>query len=176
MVSSLHDGVLARVGDVARSRRLHLDEPDDLDVLVAACRGETDLPRFDAVISIVALPRFADVDEVARAVHGLLEPGGVVHLVEPVAHIGATARFRATLWAGNPKAQGHHLERDIPFAFRSNDLLITDLERITMPTRSWPLCRFIDARARREAPFGSLPGDLAPRSDVQAAPAQGVRA
>ena len=151
--------VFGRVAGIPRDRRLELDDPDDLAVPVAACNGAADLPTFEAAVSIVALPRFADVDAVARALRGLLVPGGIVHLVEPVRHVGTTARLRATWSSTNPVVRGFHLERDIPLAFRSNDLLITDLERINMPTRTWPLRRFIDARARREAPLGTLPGD-----------------
>lgn len=167
VVSACRDAVNARLEGTPRDRRLDLDDPGALDLLVAACRGEQSLPSFDAITSIVALPRFADVDAVARAVYRLVEPGGVVHLVEPVSHVGPMARFRATCWSVRPETRTHHLERDVPYAFRSNALPITDLERIAMPTRTWPLRRFIDARARREVPFGSLIGDVTSGRDLQ---------
>jgi hypothetical protein len=41
--------------------------------------------------------------------------------------------------------------RDLPLAVRAGGFVVTDLERITMPTPLWPLRWFVDACARPRA-------------------------
>lgn len=149
LVAVRREAIAARVADLDPSRVLDLAQGSAAGLVLAAGSGATDLPDFDAIVSVVALPRFADVGLAALGMLRLLDPRGVLHLIEPVGHLGAIARARATWWASIAPWRESHLARDIPDVLRSNDLIITDLERLTMPTRTWPLRLFIDARARR---------------------------
>lgn len=159
VVEQRHEVLVSRLGQGTRSV-LDLDEPGAVDLVEAAGVTTATLPRFDAVISAVALPRFADLGLAAHGLYRLLEPGGELWLIEPVAHVGALARLRATWWSASRLTRGHHLEREVPLALRSTGFTITDLERFSMPTKIWPLRLFIEARARRELPI-DLVNDLA---------------
>jgi hypothetical protein len=131
---------------------LDLDDPGAVAAVAAAGRLAGTPPSFDAIVSAAVLPRLPDLGLAVRGFTRLLRPGGVAWLIEPVSHVGHLARLQATCWASTPFARGQHLERDLPLAFRSGGFIISDLERFLMPTRTWPLRRFIQARARFEVP------------------------
>lgn len=158
-VERRHQVLVTRLGRGARSL-LDLDEPGAVDLVDDAGRTAGAVPRFGVIISAVALPRFADLGFAAHGLYRLLEPGGELWLIEPVAHVGALSRLRATWWSGSRLTRGHHLEREVPLALRATAFTITDLERFSMPTKIWPLRRFIEGRARRELPI-DLATDLA---------------
>lgn len=119
---------LAKAGAPGTDRRLH--------------------ERYDAIVSVAALPTFADLPLAVRGMAALLAPDGWLHVVEPVGRPGWSGVLDASLGSLLPSARGLHLGRDIPLAVRTEGLLITDLARFTMPTWMWPLRSFVAGRAR----------------------------
>jgi hypothetical protein len=119
-------------GDVARHRRL-LGPPASsvLGRLVAA------LPASDehTVVLVGALCREPDLDAAVARMRAELPPEGRVVFLEHVGRPGIRGRLQAL--GGAPFARlpwGCHVDRDVPAAFRRNGFVVTDLERITMPT------------------------------------------
>lgn len=85
------------------------------------------------VVSLAALPAFADLPQALRRVAAELAFDGTFLFVEPCAAPGWRNLLRATLVAGSPTVSGLHVHRDIPAAIRAAGLCITDLERFDVP-------------------------------------------
>ena len=78
-----------------------------------------------------------------------LDPNGWLHVIEPTAGRSSLARAQRV---SSPVAQlrtGWHLGRDIPGALRGAGLVVTDVERFSMPVSSTILQPWVQARARR---------------------------
>jgi SAM-dependent methyltransferase len=108
--------------------------------------------RVDVILSVAALVAVPDLPLALRGIARLLEPDGRLRFVEPVSRPGLAGMLAATAGAALPAVRGQHLGRDLLFALRAAGLLVTDLERFTMPTLLWPLRSFVDGSAR---PSGS---------------------
>lgn len=95
----------------------------------------------DQLVTVGALCTASDLDVEARALRGALAPGGRLLFLE---HVGRTGVF-GLLHRGSDRVyavapMGCHVDRDVPAALRRAGLLITDLERCTMPS-AIPLLR-----------------------------------
>ncbi len=131
---------------------LTLGSPDaDAEVHEAALVARTDQvePRYDAVVSIAALVGFADAGLAVRGIDHLLRPEAPFVFVEPVAVPGWRGIIEASVGSHLRAVRHRHVARDIPLAVRSAGLIITDIERFTMPSSTWPLRPFVDATACR---------------------------
>lgn len=107
---------------------------------------------FDHVVSTAWLASVEDVDaEVARLVTHL-EPDGWLHVLEPTLGVGATARAQRLAATVGARRTGWWVDRDVPAAIRRAGLVITDLERFSMPVPSPVLQPWVAARARRRGP------------------------
>ena len=142
-------------------RRVHLLAGLESDVLdlsqpdgacrgaLRAARGADVERRYDRILSVAELVRFPDLVQALTGIDRLLADDGELILVEPVHHPGPAATVLASVWAFHPAVAHVHVERDLGLAVRTVGLVVTDLERFTMPTAVWPLRLFVHARARR---------------------------
>jgi hypothetical protein len=139
---------------------LDLSRPGALELVLAA--GDPASPggapdaAYGAVLSVGALVAVADLPRALRGVGRLLTPTGRFRFVEPVGRPGWGGIVAASAGSRLRPLRGQHLGRDLPLAVRANGFVVTDLERITMPTPLWPLRWFVDACARPRA--GMVPG------------------
>jgi hypothetical protein len=117
-------------------------------VLAAGAPGAGPGSVYEVVVSIGALVAVADLPQALCGVLHLLTPGGRFRFVEPVGRPGWGGILAASAGTLLRPVHGQHLGRDLPLAVRTHGFLITDLERITMPTPLWPLRSFVDACAR----------------------------
>jgi hypothetical protein len=105
------------------------------------------------VLSVAALVAVADLPLALRGVERVLDPDGRFLFVEPVTHPGWAGVLAASAGSVLAPVRTQHLGRDVPLAVRRSGLIITDLERFTMPTVVWPLRSFVDGCARPRAGF-----------------------
>jgi SAM-dependent methyltransferase len=105
------------------------------------------------VLSVAALVAVADLPLALRGVERVLDPDGRFLFVEPVTHPGWAGVLAASAGSVLAPVRTQHLGRDVPLAVRRSGLIITDLERFTMPTAVWPLRSFVDGCARPQAGF-----------------------
>jgi hypothetical protein len=142
---------------LARGRVLDVGSPSGRDLLVRTVRaaggpiddGPDAAGAYDTVVSVAGLVRFPDLVAALRGVERLLAPEGVLLLAEPVGRPGPVGLVVASAGSLLPPVRGAHLARDVPAAVRAAGFLMTDLERITMPTAVWPLRHLVQARALR---------------------------
>ena len=95
----------------------------------------------DELVAVGALCALADADEGAVALRDALAPAGRLHFLEHVGRPGALGvlqKLSDPLWSASPL--GCHVDHDIPAALRRAGLLVTDLERCTVPS-AIPLLR-----------------------------------
>lgn len=132
---------------------LSLPEPRNL-VRTALADGVGDDigGRYDAVVSVAGLARFADLYAAVTVIADLLAPNGMLFAVEPGYRPGAVAVVAASLGALLPPARGVHLARDLPATVRAAQFTVTTTERFTMSTPVWPLRPFVHLAAQRPAP------------------------
>ena len=132
----------------ARLRRRALDAPIEVDVLdaslfeLAAARA-----TFDTVISVLQLSREDDLDAALRAVRALLPSDGRLLFLEPTIERGFTGRVQHLLGPATQLTSGRRPDRDITGSARAAGLVVTDCERLTMPTL-WPFRAFAEGVAR----------------------------
>lgn len=107
------------------------------------------------MVSVAGLARFADLGAAIAAAATLVEPGAQWWLCEPGYRPGLLPMVAASVGVLLPPARGVHLARDLPAALRHHDLVVTDVERFTMPTLLWPLRPFVQLRAVPAASLGS---------------------
>ena len=141
--------------DRAEGRVLVVDERDPATV------GPDEGP-FDSVVSTFALCRVDDLDATLEAVGRLLAPDGQLLFLEHVPPPGWRRHARravAGAWAA--VAGGCHFDRDVPQAARRAGLVVTELERFTMPTAVWPLRTCAEGSARRTRRTRNLAGGAA---------------
>jgi SAM-dependent methyltransferase len=163
------DRLTATAADLG-GRVLDLGDPETLTRVLAAGRGtERDPglrgPNAEAgvepdpsgpvavVLSVAALVAVADLPLALRGIERVLHPDGRFLFVEPVTHPGWGGVLAASAGSVLAPVRGQHLGRDLPLAVRRSGLIITDLERFTMPTAVWPLRSFVDGCARPRAGF-----------------------
>lgn len=84
----------------------------------------------------------ADLDAAVAALVARLAPGGRLHVVEPT---------RSPARATPAHHQGWFLDRDLPAALRRHALVLTDLERFSMPVSPSFLRPWVQGRARLRA-------------------------
>jgi hypothetical protein len=113
---------------------------------------------FDDVVSVLGLPRFADLATTIATVVAA-SPDATLRVIEPVQRPGALSTAAAPVAARLPALIGTHLNRDVPSAVRACGLTIVSIERFTMPTVLWPLRSFAQVVAWRIEPTD---GDHAP--------------
>jgi hypothetical protein len=113
---------------------------------------------FDDVVSVLGLPRFADLATTIATVVAA-SPDATLRVIEPVQRPGALSTAVAPVAARLPALIGTHLNRDVPSAVRACGLTIVSIERFTMPTLLWPLRSFAQVVAWRIEPTD---GDHAP--------------
>jgi len=128
---------------------LDIGAPDGRDLLRRTLEGEVTVDRFDAVVSVAGLVRFADLAAAWRAIEVLLAPGGVVAAIEPVGVPGFPATLLASAGALLPAVRGVHVQRDVVGAQRAAGFIALDLARFDLPTRDWPLRHWVSLRGRR---------------------------
>jgi len=95
----------------------------------------------EQIVTVGALCAAGDVDAQAQALRRALTPGGRLLFLEHVGRTGVLGllhRGSDPLYAAAP--MGCHVDRDVPAVLRRAGLLITDLERCTMPS-AIPLLR-----------------------------------
>jgi hypothetical protein len=116
--------------------------------------GPAEVPQpgsFHAIVSVAALVHFADLPLALRGMCYLLHPEGELRLLEPIARPGVAslALASATGAAGRwlPAVRALHLHRDVPPAVRAEGLVISHIERFTMPTTVWSLRHWMQATA-----------------------------
>jgi hypothetical protein len=110
---------------------------------------------FDDVVSVLGLPRFADLGTTLASVVAA-SPDATLRVIEPVQRPGALSTAAAPVAARLPALVGTHLNRDVPSAVRACGLTIVSIERFTMPTLLWPLRSFVQAVAWRIEPTDGL--------------------
>lgn len=104
---------------------------------------------FDHIVSTAWLAAVDDVEGEVRRLLAHLEPGGWLHVLEPTLGIGATARAQRMAATVGADRTGWRIDRDVPAAIRRAGLVITDLERFSMPVPSLVLRPWVAGRARR---------------------------
>lgn len=105
--------------------------------------------RFATVVSLIRTPLVADLDRFLRTLFDLLEPEGVLLMLEPVRRDGRLGRALALGSRLGRAAGGLHLDRDLPAELRDRGMVVTDLTRFEVPTVSAPLRPFVELAARR---------------------------
>ena len=173
----------------AVGRLLDLAEPGALARVLAAGRaadstGEpadhepTDHEPADTYETIVSTCRLIDVADLPAAVagmHRLLAPGGTIRLVEPVNRPGVSGLLSSSVGALLPAVGGLHLGRDVVRTVRADGLTVADLDRFVVPTRVWPLRRFVELSAIVvERPPPTVPVDAESQPEVETAVTEGA--
>lgn len=109
-------------------------------------------PRRSAtVVTVGWLAAADDLDAALAELLDRLAPDGWVHVLEPTTGPPRLARRQRLVAAEGEAATGWRLGRDVPAALRRNGLVVTDLERFSMPTSAFALRPWVQARARRRA-------------------------
>lgn len=111
---------------------------------------------FDSIVSVLHLAAVEDLDTEIAAMRRLLAPEGRLLFLEPVRAPGFGHRLRSAASPMVRLVSGWEIDRDVPFAIRSNHLIIVDVERINMPPVVWPIRTFVLGAATRR------PADVAP--------------
>lgn len=104
---------------------------------------------FDAIVSVLHLAAVEDLDTEVAAIRRLLAPEGRLLFLEPVREPGFGHRLRSAASPMVRLVSGWEIDRDVPYAIRSNHLIIVDIERITMPPVVWPIRTFVLGAATR---------------------------
>ena len=132
----------------ARLRRRATDAPIAVDVRDATLQelaGTSE--RFDTVVSVLQLAREDDLVAALGVVRDLLAPEGRLLFLEPTAERGITGRVQHALGPATRLTSGRRPDRDITGSARAAGLVVTDCERLTMPTL-WPFRAFAEGVAR----------------------------
>jgi hypothetical protein len=143
----------APVVPVLARRRQALVDTLDGEVIVLTgppAVWPADVPAsVDHVVTVGWLASAGDLGTAIADVLGRLGPDGWLHLVEPTSGRPSLARAQRL---SSPVAQlrtGWYLGRDLPAALRGAGLVVTDVERFSMPVSSTVLQPWVQARARR---------------------------
>jgi hypothetical protein len=107
--------------------------------------------RVDHVVTIGWLAAADDLDAAIADLAARLGPDGWLHVVEPTSGSAATARAQRLSAPAARMRTGWHIGRDVPAAIRRCGLVVTDVERFSMPVSSTVLRPWVQARARHRA-------------------------
>jgi hypothetical protein len=140
---------------VLQRRRAALVEALDGEVLVLTGpppEWPSDPPaKADHIVTVGWLGGVDDLDASIGTLVERLAPDGWLHVIEPTSGPPALVRAqRLTATAGRVRT-GWHLGRDLPAALRRCGLVVTDLERFSMPVSSTVLRPWVQGRSRRRA-------------------------
>lgn len=158
-VLDLGDGtepeLLGRADEVVRARSA-------ASVALGQAPGEEHAGEgsFDSIVSVLHLAAVEDLDTEVAAARRLLAPDGRLLFLEPVREPGFGHRLRSAASPMVRLVSGWEIDRDVPYAIRSNHLIIVDIERITMPPVVWPIRTFVLGAATRR------PADVTPSEDA----------
>lgn len=130
-----------------------------LDDEIVVCDDSGDPPETaaaDHVVSVAWLARQDDLDAAFAQLVGLMAPAGRLHLLEPTVGVDGVARAQRLAATVGLRRTGWRIDRDVPAAARRAGLVMTDLERFSMPVPSPVLRPWIEgtARVRPLAPTG----------------------
>jgi SAM-dependent methyltransferase len=134
-------------------RRRALDAPievevRDMSLADLASSGQTfETTVFDTVVSVLQLSREDDLVAALRAVRARLAPDGRLLFLEPTVERGFTGRVQQLLGPTTRLTSGRRPDRDFTGSARAAGLVVTDCERLTMPTL-WPFRAFAEGVAR----------------------------
>jgi hypothetical protein len=147
--------------EVARRKAALLDGLADSGTvaLVEADAAPLTAGPVDHVVCVAWLALQDDLDAAVERVSELLGDSGRLHLIEPTC--GADLTARAQRWAATvaQRRTGWRIDRDIPAAARRAGLVLTDLERFSMPVPSPLLRPWIQGTARVRPDFAA-PGQV----------------
>lgn len=133
--------------------RLVAGDLDGAVLVVDAASTAVDGGSYDHVVSIARLASVDDPgDEIDRLV-GLLADDGWLTVVEPSLGVGATALAQRRAATVAHERTGWWVDRDVPADLRARGLVVTDLERFSMPVPSVVLRPWVAGRARRRRPL-----------------------
>jgi hypothetical protein len=144
-VEARRTALLARAGHPL----LDLDDPTGRARLTNTQPERPGADRFASIVCTAALVDQPDLGRAVRALAVLLDDGGELHLVEPVGRPGVWGLLASSAGAALPAVAGLHLSRDVVGAVRAAGLTAADVDRFEVPTRVWPLRRFVEVRAVR---------------------------
>lgn len=171
-VLDLGDGtepeLLGRAEEVVRARSA-------ASVALGQAPGDehADEGSFDSIVSVLHLAAVEDLDTEVAAARRLLAPEGRLLFLEPVREPGFGHRLRSAASPMVRLVSGWEIDRDVPYAIRSNHLIIVDIERITMPPVVWPIRTFVlGAATRRPADVAPIADDAATAADTGTAEGQ----
>jgi hypothetical protein len=139
---------------LARRRQALVDSLDGRVLVLTGPPAEwpADGPEVaDHVVTVGWLAATGDLDAAIGDVLDRLAPDGWLHLVEPTSGRPALARAQRLSSPVVQRRTGWHLGRDVPAALRAAGLVVTDVERFSMPVSSSVLQPWVQARARRRA-------------------------
>jgi hypothetical protein len=151
----------------ARPPVLDLDDPDARALLVRTAEAGNEVApgvRFASIVCTGALIDEPDLGRATRALAELLADDGELWMVEPVNRAGAWGLLVSSAGSVLPAVAGLHLARDVVAAVRAAGLTVADLDRFDIPTRVWPLRRFVELRAVRIGGPADVPDVPAARS------------
>jgi len=148
-MSRLWDTATIRA-EVARRRDVLLADLDGAGTVALLEDGAT-APTAEPVDHVVSVAWLAGRDDLDGALSDLarrLGPGGRVHLIEPTLGVDLTARAQRLAATVAQRRTGWRIDRDIPAAARRAGLVLTDLERFSMPVPSPVLRPWIEGTGR----------------------------
>lgn len=106
----------------------------------------------DHIVCVAWLARRDDLDRDLARIADLLGDTGRLYLIEPTIGIDATARAQRLAATVAERRTGWRIARDVPAAARRAGLVLTDLERFSMPVPSPVLRPWIQGTARVRPP------------------------
>jgi hypothetical protein len=144
---------------LARRRQSVLDSLDADALVLTGPPAEWPAASTQSVPSVVTVGWLAAARDLEVAISQVLErldDGGWLHVIEPTSGRPSLARAQRFSSAVSQLRTGWYLGRDIPGALRAAGLVVTDVERFSMPVSSTILQPWVQARARRRVTSGSV--------------------
>lgn len=142
----------APIVPVLQRRRAALVDSLDGEVLVLtgppAVMPDGDRMALDHIVTIGWLGATADLDGTIADLVRRLGPHGWLHCIEPTTGPSALARAQRLSAPVAKMRTGWHIGRDLPAALRRCGLVVTDVERFSMPVSSTVLRPWVAARSR----------------------------
>ena len=102
----------------------------------------------DHIVTVGWLGAAPDLSEAIADLVARLGPDGWLHSIEPTSGQAATARAQRFSAPAGKMRTGWHLGRDLPAALRGSGLVVTDVERFSMPVSSTVLRPWVQTRSR----------------------------
>ena len=143
--------------EVARRRAALLDGLVGCGSVAVVGEG-ADPPSAGRVDHLVSVAWLADQDELDAAMArlaGLIGDDGRLHLIEPTVGVDLVAQAQRRTATVAQRHTGWRIDRDVPAAARRAGLVLTDLERFSMPVPFPVLRPWIQGIARVRPGFPS---------------------